>query len=24
MFDVEITKNFMLTLHPREVTEIEP
>ena len=24
MFDLEITKNFMLTLHPREVTEIEP
>jgi hypothetical protein len=24
MFDPEMTKNFMLTLHPREVTEIEP
>ena len=24
MFDLEITKNFMQTLHPREVTEIEP
>ncbi|HEX3377803.1 MAG TPA: DUF3341 domain-containing protein [Candidatus Acidoferrales bacterium] len=24
MFDLEITKNFMKTLNPREVTEIEP
>ena len=24
MFDLDVTRKFMLTLHPREVTEIEP
>ena len=24
MFDVELTRKFMLTLNPREVTDIEP